>query len=160
MKLRHNSVCGKSERAVCGLSLPEFLQDAKSSGDVLARFPQEKSKFPVASLLADGAGARRTGFRAPDLCCSVLSSGSFKYKVGGIFYRTHRTGWKIQRASRSGDELTSNRASPEPDRPPPERITGDGEASFPETLKLLADAIVWRRNPLLPAAALPNRLFY
>ena len=43
---------------------------------------------------------------------------------------------------------TSNPANPEPDRPPPERIVGDGKASFRETLKLLADSIVWRRTPL------------
>ena len=28
------------------------------------------------------------------------------------------------------------------------RIVGDGKASFRETLKLLADSIVWRRTPL------------
>jgi hypothetical protein len=42
----------------------------------------------------------------------------------------------------------------EPDRPPPERIAGDGKASLPETLKLLADAIVWRRSPLLSSKSL------
>ena len=43
------------------------------------------------------------------------------------------------------------RASPEPDRPPPERESpemGRPRAS-PEMLKLLADLIVGRRNPLL-----------
>src|ERR1035441_4720852 len=50
--------------------------------------------------------------------------------------------------------LTSNRASGEPDRPPPERIVGDGKASFRETLKLLADSIVWRRTPLLSSKSL------
>ena len=47
-----------------------------------------------------------------------------------------------------------DRASREPDRPPPERIAGDGKASSSETLKLLADAIVWRRNPLLSSKSL------
>jgi hypothetical protein len=31
-------------------------------------------RFAVAGLLADGAGARGEGFRAPDLCCCALSS--------------------------------------------------------------------------------------
>jgi hypothetical protein len=36
----------------------------------------------------------------------------------------------------------------EPERPPPEKILR-WKGLLPETLKLLADAIVWRRNLLL-----------
>src|ERR1700678_1742374 len=39
------------------------------------------------------------------------------------------------------------------DRPPPERIAGDGKGLLPETLKRLADAIVWRRNLLLSSTS-------
>src|SRR6516162_11523153 len=42
--------------------------------------------------------------------------------------------------------LPSNRASQELNRPPPR---DDGTSSLPETLKLLADVIVWRRSTLL-----------
>ena len=42
--------------------------------------------------------------------------------------------------------LPSNRASQEPNCPPPR---DDGTSSLPETLKLLADVILWRRSTLL-----------
>ena len=43
--------------------------------------------------------------------------------------------------------LPSNRASQEPNRP--DHHLDDGTSSLPETLKLLADVVLWRRSTLL-----------